>query len=316
MRTTFVMLSVDEAPLLEHSLPAAVAEGFDAGVVIDNASTDATGELADQFGVPRLRLPRRVSYNEAVNTALRQVDADAVALLTGDTFVSPGYLRACVAALVDPEVGSVAPKLVRTLGPAQADRLSLIDAAAMSFDRRRKNNLVGHGTPANLYSTPTEAFGPDGAAAFWRVSALQDCAVEGKYFDENMPGWGCDADLAWRAQLLGWRTMYEPAAVVHHIRTYSPTTRSAVRPEDRRTQFRNRLLMIAKNDTLREMAPDLVPLLSYEVLALGYAVLREHELLGGYAEAWRRLPEARRQRRLIQSRRRVSRVPLGLEPPR
>ena len=75
--------------------------------------------------------------------------------------------------------------------------------------------------------------------------------------------------------------------------------------------------MIAKNDTLADLRPDLPALLAYEVLALGYAVLREHELLGGYREAWRRLPEARRQRRLIQARRgpRPVRAPFGLEPP-
>jgi GT2 family glycosyltransferase len=149
----------------------------------------------------------------------------------------------------------------------------------------------------------------------YRRETLEDCAVAGEVFDENMPGWGCDADLAWRARLYGWRAVYEPAAVVGHIRNYSPTTRAAAPASDRRTQFRNRLLMIAKNDTRRDLLRDWAPLLGYEVLALGYAVLREPELLAGYREAWRRLPEARRQKRLIQARRRVRRVPFGLEPP-
>jgi GT2 family glycosyltransferase len=192
----------------------------------------------------------------------------------------------------------------------------VLDAAAMSFDRRRKNSLVGHGAPAGAFPTAGEAFGADGAAAFWRAEALEDCAIEGAYFDENMPGWGCDADLAWRARLFGWRSRYEPGALVHHIRTYSPTTRAAARPEDRRTQFRNRLLMISKNDAWPDLRRDGLTLLGYEVLALGYALVREHELLGGYAEAWRRLPEARRQRRVIQARRRVARMPFGLEPAR
>ncbi|HEY2769836.1 MAG TPA: hypothetical protein VGI87_04680, partial [Solirubrobacteraceae bacterium] len=138
--------------------------------------------------------------------------------------------------------------------------------------------------------------------------------IGGQVFDENMPGWGCDADLAWRACLFGWTSLYEPTAVVHHIRTYSPTTRATATPADRRTQFRNRLLMIAKNDSVRDLARDAVPLLVYEALALGYAVLRERELLGGYVEAWRRLPQARRDRHEIQRRRRVPRVPFGLQP--
>lgn len=315
MRAGFVMLSSDEAPLLEHSLAAAVADGFDEGLVVDNASTDATAEIARRRGVERLTLAPRHPYTEAMNAALRRVRGDAVALLQADTFIAPGYREACLEALRDPDVGSVAPKLVRTDGPRPEDRLGLLDAAGMSVDRRRKNSLVGHGRPEAAYGLGAEIFGADGAAAVYRRQTLEDCAIEGEVFDENMPGWGCDADLAWRARLLGWRSRYEPRAVVHHIRTYSPTTRKGTSAEDRRTQFRNRYLMMVKNDSLRELARDAGPLLLYELLALGYAVLREPELLRGYLEAAGRLPGALRRRRAIQARRRVARVPFGLEAP-
>jgi GT2 family glycosyltransferase len=314
-RTAFVILSSDEGRLLEHALAAALGEGFDDGLVIDNASRDGTAAVAAFHGVERLHLPRRVPYTEAMNAGLRRVGGDAVALLQADTFVTAGYLATCLAAISRPGVGSVAPKLMRTAGPLVSDQLPWIDAAAMSFDRRRKNSLVGHNLPASAFTRPSDAFGADGAAALWSREALEECAVEGNYFDENMPGWGCDADLAWRAQLFGWRTVFEPAAIVHHIRTYSPSTRAESSPEDRRTQFRNRLLMIAKNDSGGDLARDAVPILFYEIVALGYAVLRERELLGGYVEAFRRMPEARRQRRLIQARRKVARVPFGLAPP-
>ncbi len=156
----------------------------------------------------------------------------------------------------------------------------------------------------------------DGAAAVYRRETLEDCAVLGEIFDQNMPGWACDADLAWRARLLGWRSWYEPRAVVHHIRTYSPSTRSRMSIVDRRTQFRNRYLMIAKNDSVGELIRDAGPLLLYEVLALGYGLLRERGLLGGYAEAAGRLRGALERRRVIQARRRVRRVHFGLQPSR
>jgi GT2 family glycosyltransferase len=315
VRAAFLILSSDEAPLLEHSLAAAVADGFDDGLVVDNASSDATAEVADRHAVRRIALSRRVPYTEAMNAGLGALDADAIAFLQADTFIEPGYRRACLAALENPEVGSVAPKLLRTNGPTAEDTLPLIDAAGMSLDRRRKNGLVGHGRPAAEYAAAAEAFGADGAAAMYRRTALEDCALDGEVFDENMPGWGCDADLAWRARLMGWDTRYEPAAVVHHIRTYSPSTRARMSALDRRTQFRNRYLMMAKNDSLAELARDAVPLLLYETLALGYALVREPELLRGYLEAARRLPGALRRRRMIQARRRRRRVPFGLEPP-
>jgi GT2 family glycosyltransferase len=315
MRTAFVILSSDEAPLLERSLAAAVADGFDDALVVDNGSRDATAELARRHGVRCLRLHRRLPYTKAMNAALRGLACDAVALLQADTFVSPGYRSACLAELADGTVGSVAPKLLRATGPGEQDRLAVIDAASMSIDRRRKNGLVGHGQPAAAYPVAAEAFGADGAAAIYRMQALEDCAVRGQVFDEAMPGWGCDADLAWRARVLGWRSRYAPGAVVHHIRTYSPSTRARMSAADRRTQFRNRYLMIAKNDSLRELAGDLAPLLVYELLALGFALVREPELLPGYLEAAVRLPAALRWRRELQRRRRVRRVPFGLKPP-
>ncbi len=84
---------------------------------------------------------------------------------------------------------------------------------------------------------------------------------------------------------------------------------------DRRTQFRNRYLMIAKNDSLSDLLRDLGPLLLYELLAAGYALLRERELLGGYVEAAARMRGALRRRRVVQERRRVQRVPFGMLPP-
>jgi GT2 family glycosyltransferase len=315
LRIVFLILSSDEAPLLEYSLAAAIGEQFDDGLVIDNASSDATGALATRHGVRSLRLERRVPYTEAMNAGLRSVDGDAVAMLQADTFIAPGYRDACMRALSQPGVGAVAPKLLRATGPRPEDRLEVIDAAGMWVDRRRKNGLAGHGLREPEFRRPGEVFGADGAAAIYRRETLEDCTVLGQVFDENMPGWACDADLAWRARLFGWRAWYAPDAIVHHIRTYSPSTRSLLGAADRRTQFRNRYLMIAKNDSLADLLRDLGPLLLYELLAAGYALLRERELLGGYLEAAARLPEARRRRRVVQARRRVRRVPFGMQPP-
>jgi hypothetical protein len=82
----------------------------------------------------------------------------------------------------------------------------------------------------------------------------------------------------------------------------------------RRKQFRNRYLMIAKNEG-RELVRDLPFVLGYEVLALGHVLLRERHLLPAYRDAWRRLPAARRRRRAIQEKRVAGRARYGLEAP-
>ena len=83
-------------------------------------------------------------------------------------------------------------------------------------------------------------------------------------------------------------------------------------------QFRNRYLMIVKNDPLLALLRDLPRILVYEVLALGFALLRERHLLRGYLEAARLLPRMLRKRTELQRRRRASgapAIPYGLVPP-
>jgi GT2 family glycosyltransferase len=316
VRATILLLSVDEAPMLEHSLPAALAQQNAEVVVVDNGCTDGTSELVSRHGAGHLKLLPRRSYAAAINEALSRTGGDAVLLLNADCFLEPRFLDAALPRLSEPRVGSVAPKLIRVRGPAPDQTLELLDAAGMFIDRRRKNGLVGFGRPPERFATSADAFGADGAAALYRRETLDDCALRGyEVFDEDMELWASDADLAWRAQLLGWRCVFEPRAVARHVRTYSPSTRSQMPEEARRLQFRNRYLMMVKNETGRGLLRDGPRIASYEALAIGHVLLRERHLLGGYRDAWRLLGAARRRRRLIQGRRRVVVPPFGLSAP-
>ena len=316
MRTTILLLSVDEAAMLAHSLPAAMAQEPSADViVVDNASDDETASLAERHGAGYMRLAPRRSYASAINEAIAQTGGDAVLLLNADCFLRPGFLAAALPRLLDERVGAVAPKLVRVAAPGALTHE--LDAAGMFVTRWRKNGLVGFGEPLDAFSTPGYAFGADGAAALYRRRALQDCALDGReVLDEDMELWASDADLAWRAQLLGWRCAYEPRAVAEHVRSYSPATRSSMSQEARRIQFRNRYLMLAKNETAAGLRHDGFLIAGYELLVLGHVLLRERHLLRGYRDAWRLMPAARRRRRLIQARRRTMRPRFGLGPRR
>lgn len=308
------MMSWDEAPMLRHSLPRAASIDAEA-VVIDNACSDDTAAVIAEHGAQRLHLPTRLSYAAAINRALAEVDSDAVLLLNADCFLEPGFLEAALPHLDDQSVGSVAPRLLRTLGPEPGQRLDAIDAAGMVVDRRRKNGLVGHGRPALAYDRPGPAFGADGAAALYRRRTLEECALDGEVLDEDIERWASDVDLAWRARTLGWECVYEPRAVAYHVRTYSPSTRAGMPARDRRMQFRNRYLMMVKNDTPGALARDLPRLAAYELGQLGYALAVERKLLGGYRDAARLAGAARRRRRALRARRAVAAAPLGLEAP-
>jgi GT2 family glycosyltransferase len=296
MGTTILMLSVDEAHLLERSLPAAVAqEGADV-VVVDNACTDRTATLCEEHGARRVALLQRRSYAAAINTGLAATDAPAVLLLNADCVLDEGFLAAARPRLGEPGVGSVAPLILRATGVEPEQRLDIVDAAGMTIDRRRKNSLVGHGDPRAQHERPGDVFGGDGACVLYRREALNAVAVGAEVFDEDMGLWASDADVAWRVREAGYRCVFEPAAVAWHVRFYSPGNRALLAPEHRRLQFRNRLLMLAKNETARGFARNAPFILGYEVLALGHALLRERTLLRGYVDAARLLPGARARR--------------------
>ena len=310
MRVAAVVLSVDEAALLEDCLPALRAA--DEVLVIDNACGDATRAVAERCGARVLVLGERLSYAAAVNAGFAAVaDAEAVLLVNADCVLEAGAVRALSAALDgDPGLGSAAPKLLRGDG-------GRLDTAGITIDRRRKNLLVGHGAPATAYGVPGPAFGGDGAAVLWRRAALDDCAVAGELLDEDMGLWATESDLAWRAQLRGWRCAYVPAALGRHLaRTYSPSTpRRQIAASHRRLQFRNRLLMLLKNETPAGLLHDLPRIAAYELTALAFALLLDRPLLPAYADVWRARHATLRRRRIIQSTRRITHPPFGLTPP-
>lgn len=316
-RTTILVLSVDEAPLLVHCLPAAVAQPGADVVVVDDACTDATRSIAEAAGARVLGLGVRVSYAAAINAGIVATEGDAVLLLNADCVLGEGFLAAARSRLGMAGVGSVAPRLVRATGMRPVDRLDVLDAAGMVVDRRRKNTLVGHNEPASSYHSPADVFGGDGACVLYRREVLEGCAVGGEVLDEDLELWASDVDLAWRARLLGWRCVYEPGAIAWHVRFYSPSTRSGLPEAHRRLQFRNRLLMMAKNDSWADLRGDLHRIAFYELLAIGHVLLRERHLLRAYGDALRALPGARRRRQVVQAQRAAGmRPPFGLRAPR
>jgi GT2 family glycosyltransferase len=291
VRVTAVVLSVDEAHRLRSCLPAARAEGLDV-LVVDDACTDDSAAVAAAHGAGVLALRERVSYAEAVQAGIDASEGDAVLLLNADCTVRPGFLVPLVAALDDPRVGVVAPRLLRA-----AD--GRLDAAGMVVDRRRRNRLVGHGERPDAFAAGP-VFGADGACALLRRAALEDAGG----LQPALELWASDAELMWRLRLAGWEARHVPEAVADHERFYKPSQPQPA--HHRRLQYRNHLLMVRTCATWR----DLPALLVWEAAALLAVLATARELLPAYRDAWR----ARRAVRRAAVRR--ARPPFGLEPPR
>jgi len=73
-------------------------------------------------------------------------------------------------------------------------------------------------TAGDRFGEMEYVFGASGAAALYRRAMIDDISAGGNFFDPDFFSYREDADVAWRAQLLGWGCLYTPEAVGYHVR--------------------------------------------------------------------------------------------------
>ena len=111
--------------------------------------------------------------------------------------------------------------------------------------------------------------------------------------------------MAWRAQLLGWRCIYTPAAVGYHVRTAVPENRRALPAAINMHSVKNRFLMRIKNTTPGVWRRCWLPMIASDVVVVGACLLSEQTSLEAFWRVVKLFPGALRRRRAIMRRRRV-----------
>ncbi len=289
--------------------------GDTAITVIDNASSDDTLALVRGWPGRAVRLIENDTnrgFAAAQNAGIDATDSAFVLLLNPDVIMKPAFLAEMLRAVEStPSTGSAAGKLLRI--PAEAFGVDLIDDEAMVYPvdsaglymrRSRRQGLRCEGQIADpACEGPVAIFGPDGAAPLYRRAMLDDVRLDGEVFDESFHSHKEDVDLAWRAQLLGWDSVYTPRAVAYHVRTFRPGQRKGVRAEVRRNAVRNRWLLMLKNDLPGLFLRDGVFIAGYDILMLLYMLALEQRSLPAVADFIRLLPQMWRRRRDVMGRR-------------
>jgi GT2 family glycosyltransferase len=135
---------------------------------------------------------------------------------------------------------------------------------------------------------------------------IEDIAVDGDFFDPDFFVYREDADVAWRAQLLGWRCLYAPSAVAHHVRTVTPANRRNLPAFINMHSVKNRFLMRIKNATPGLYRRYWLPMTLRDLVVMGGSIFWEPSSLPAFWRVAKCLPRAVKQRRQIMARRRVS----------
>jgi GT2 family glycosyltransferase len=183
-------------------------------VVLDNASTDDTRQILKEFR-GRIRVIAsdcNLGFAEGQNRAIRSSDSEWVLTLNPDVLLLPGFIRSLRdAAQDDPQAGSVCGKLLsigpgfRKLPEPRIDSTGIFFTPAMRhFDRG------WHEPDSPSFRNLEYVFGASAAAALFRRRMIDDVSIGGSFFDPDFFVYREDADVAWRALLLGWRCIYTP----------------------------------------------------------------------------------------------------------
>ncbi|MCC6872057.1 MAG: glycosyltransferase family 2 protein [Candidatus Fermentibacter sp.] len=219
-------------------------------IVVDNGSKDGSRETLRRSypSVKLIELESNFGFAKACNVGAASAAAPLLAFVNNDCIALPGWLDALIGAMEDPggRVGAVSSSM------RNARNAALIDSAGGEIDHLGFMRDRGAGRSAAPYSSREEIPFPCGGACLVRRSALAD---GGSVFWETLESYVEDVDLGFRLFAAGWRTLFEPSAVVLH--EHSATgSRDPLGKETR--CVRNRLLVLRRHlpaATFRSLLP-------------------------------------------------------------
>lgn len=179
-------------------------------IIVDNASSDGSQALirTDYPDVRLVELDENQGFTGACNIGIEAAEGEIVALLNNDTEVDERWADELMAAFAArPEVGIVASKMLLF---DQRDRFHTA-GDYFTVDGRAGNRGAWE-TDTGQFDSGEYVFSACGGAAAYRQSMLAEIGALDNDFFFLLE----DADLAWRAQLSGYKVWYAPGAVVYH----------------------------------------------------------------------------------------------------
>jgi GT2 family glycosyltransferase len=278
-------------------------------IVVDDASSDETRTILQQrTGLKIFCNDRNTGFAAAQNQAARAAQGSWLLSLNPDVVLSPTFVETLVTTgELHAQIGTVCGKLLRWDFDAHEEFTHVIDSTGIYFRRDLRHLDRGaEELDAGQYEKVEYVFGATGAAALYRRAMLDDVSVEGQYFDEQFFAYREDADLAWRAQLMGWHCLYTPKAVAWHVRRVTPERRKQLPHEINWHSVKNRFLMRAKNISWPLYRHCFLHTSFRDAEVIGYCLLIDRKLASALANVWKLRRDLKRKRLIIQSRRRVS----------
>lgn len=209
-------------------------------IVVENGSTDGSFDfIQSQYpSVELLPQDHNLGFAAGVNVGIRRAIESGfsyVALFNNDATAHKDWLKHLVLSLdSNLKAGIVTCKLLSSDKKSVDSTGELFSTWGLPYprDRGKKSD--------EAHNSPEEIFGASGGASLYRVLMLQEIGL----FDEDFFAYYEDVDISFRAQLAGWKVLYEPKAEAYH---QTGTTSGRVKGFTTLQMFKNSPILVFKN---------------------------------------------------------------------
>src|SRR5271169_3733610 len=280
-RVSVTIVTYNSGRFIKRCLESVLAQKYPAKeiIVIDNASNDGTVDILEQFEY-RCQIVYHdevIGFAAAQNHPIRLGSGNWGPTLNPVVLLLPNFIQALVdAGQMDKRIGTVCGKLLAILATFDLPDKPLVDSTGIYFtpmlrhlDRGSQEVDNGH------YLNHEYVFGATAAAALYRRQMIDDVSLADEFFDPDFFVYREDADVAWRAMLLGWRCIYTPSAVAYHVRTVTPANRRSLPAVINMHSVKNRFLMRIKNATGGIYRRHWLPMTLRDLTVLGATIFWE-----------------------------------------
>lgn len=246
----------------------------------------------------RLTRNKNLGFSRAYNFMIRQakkLHADYFLAINPDTIMEPDTIQKLLAKISsDPKIASVSPKILRwdfarQTKTKQLDSCGLVLKSGLSFRDLGQGEL-----DEGQYDTAS-IFGPSGAAALYRLSALEKIKTNHDYFDSRFFMYKEDCDLAYRLEKAGFKSRLVAEALVYHDRTVGSfgqgfwgrfKERRQLSRQARAWSFKNQHLLFVKHFRQENFVSKLI-IMSRVIILFIFSLILEQFNLKEYLAIWR-----------------------------
>ena len=234
-------------------------------IIADNASTDdSVAYLQNEFpDIELIELKENFGFAGGYNKALEQVEASYYILLNSDVEVTPDWASHLISFLESNEAYAACQPKVKAFHSKNHFEYAgaaggFLDSLGYAYCRGRLFDVLEE--DKDQYNTITDVDWATGACLAIRSDVYHQLNGLDSDFFAHME----EIDLCWRIRNAGWRIACVPESEVYHV---GGGTLNQTNPRKTYLNFRNNLLLLAKNLSPQQLLWKLPIRMSLDFLA-------------------------------------------------